>query len=39
MEQYFPEGATPLSPDDMEGIIPEVVVTRSQLDQFESGNI
>lgn len=35
----LPPGATPLSQDDVEGLIPKGVTTRGQLDQFESRNI
>ncbi len=35
----LPIGATPLTPDDANGLIPKSVSTRGQLDQFESRNI
>ncbi len=35
----LPVGATPLSPDDANGLIPKNISTRGQLDQFESRNI
>ena len=33
------EGATPLSPDDLNGMIPKGITTREQLNQFEALNI
>ena len=35
----LPQGATPLTPDDAQGLIPKGVPTRGALDQFESRNI
>ena len=35
----LPLGATPLTPDDANGLIPKGILTRGQLDQFESRNI
>lgn len=35
----LPIGATPLPPDDANGLIPKHIATRGQLDQFESRNI
>lgn len=35
----IPVGATPLGPDDANGLLPSGVTTRRQLDQFESRNI
>jgi len=35
----LPVGATPLSVDDANGLIPKNISTRGQLDQFESRNI
>ncbi|GAW86886.1 conserved hypothetical protein [Bathymodiolus platifrons methanotrophic gill symbiont] len=35
----LPIGATPLTPDDANGLIPKHIATRGQLDQFESRNI
>lgn len=34
-----PEGATPLSPDDLRGLIPSHYTTRAQLDAHEQANI
>ena len=36
--QYAP-GATPLDPDEADGLIPTSISTRSQLDEFEAANI
>lgn len=35
----YPEGATPLDPDDMEGLKHRHVTTRSELDHLEQANI
>ena len=35
----MPEGATPLTPDDLRGLIPSHYATRSQLDVHEHANI
>jgi len=35
----LPVGATPLTPDDANGLLPKHIATRRQLDQFESRNI
>lgn len=35
----YPEGATPLDPDEIEGLIHKHVTTRGELDQLEQGNI
>ncbi|MFT0140867.1 mobile mystery protein B [Alcanivoracaceae bacterium MT1] len=35
----LPDGATPLAPEEAEGLLPSGVTTRQQLDQFESRNI
>lgn len=32
-------GATPLSPDDIDGLIPEHITTRGELDEWEQQNI
>jgi len=35
----YPDGATPLDPDEMEGLIPTHVVNRQQLNELEQYNI
>lgn len=35
----YPEGATPLDPDEVEGLIPTHVVNRNQLNELEQQNI
>ena len=35
----YSEGATPLDPDEMEGLIPNHIVNRGQLDELEQENI
>ena len=35
----YPEGATPLSEDELQGLIPGHIVTRSQLDAWDALNI
>jgi len=35
----YPEGATPLDPDEMEGLLFKHVSTRGELDQLEQANI
>ena len=35
----YAEGATPLDPDEMEGLIPNHIVNRGQLDELEQENI
>ena len=39
MEFDYPEGATPLEPDEIEGLIPTHITTRAQLDRWEQDNI
>jgi len=39
MSIEYPEGATPLDPDEMEGLRFKHVTTRGQLDHLEQGNI
>ncbi|MBI2993628.1 MAG: mobile mystery protein B [Gammaproteobacteria bacterium] len=34
-----PEGATPLGPDDMQGLIPAHIRTRGELDEWENQNV
>jgi len=38
-EPGLPEGATPLDPDESEGLIPGHVVTRAELNEAEEANI
>jgi len=35
----YPEGATPLDPDEMEGLLYKHVTTRGELDELEQANI
>jgi len=35
----YPEGATPLDPDEAEGLLPKHITTRDQLNQWEQANI
>ena len=39
MELNYPDGATPLDPDEIEGLIPTNVTTRAELDRWEQENI
>jgi Fic-DOC domain mobile mystery protein B len=39
MSDDLPTGATPIDPDEAEGLIPEHVVTRGELDELEEANI
>jgi len=39
MDFNYPEGATPLDPDEVEGLKHPHVETRGQLDQLEQQNI
>ncbi len=39
MEMDYPEGATPLDPDEMEGLKFPHIETRGELDQLEQQNI
>ena len=39
MESDLPEGATPLDPDETEGLIPGHVTTRAELNELEEANI
>jgi hypothetical protein len=32
-------GATPLQPEDLEGLIPKNLISKQQLDEFEAENI
>ena len=36
---YYPEGATPIDPDEVKGLIPTHITTRSELDRWEQENI
>lgn len=38
-EDGLPEGATPLDPDESEGLIPAHIVTRAELNEAEEANI
>jgi len=35
----YPEGATPLDPDEMAGLKPKHITTRAELDELEQANI
>jgi Fic-DOC domain mobile mystery protein B len=35
----YPDGATPLSPEEMDGLIPDHLTTRAQLNEWEHVNI
>jgi len=39
MEFKYPEGATPLSAEDIEGLLPTNITNRSELDRWEYDNI
>ncbi|NJD19419.1 MAG: mobile mystery protein B [Gemmatimonadetes bacterium] len=39
MSDDLPTGATPIDPDEAEGLIPEHVVTRGELDELEEANV
>ena len=39
MSDGLPDGATPIDPDEAEGLIPEHVTTRGELDELEEANI
>lgn len=39
MSDGLPDGATPIDPDEGEGLIPEHVTTRGELDELEEANI
>ena len=39
MRDDLPTGATPIDPDEAEGLIPEHVITRGELDELEEANI
>jgi fido (protein-threonine AMPylation protein) len=39
MEGSLPAGVTPIDPDEADGLIPEHVSTRGELDELEEANI
>ncbi len=39
INEHLPYGATELTPDDMDGLIPKHIFTRKDLDEFEKANI
>ncbi len=39
MEFIYPEGATPLDPNEIEGLLLTHITTRSELDRWEQDNI
>jgi Fic-DOC domain mobile mystery protein B len=39
IEFKYPEGATPLDKDDIEGLLPTHITTRAELDRWEQDNI
>ena len=39
MQWDYPDGATPLDPDEAEGLIPEHITRRRELDEWEQRNI
>lgn len=39
MQFDYPEGATPLDPDEVEGLIPNHITTQTQLNEWEQANI
>ena len=39
MTNDLPTGATPINPDEAEGLLPEHVTTRGELDELEEANI
>ncbi len=39
MTNDLPTGATPIDPDEAEGLLPEHVTTRGELDELEEANI
>jgi Fic-DOC domain mobile mystery protein B len=39
MDFEYPPGATPLNPDEIKGLIPTHITTRSELDRWEQDNI
>ena len=39
MKFNYPEGATPLNPNEIEGLIPTHITTKAELDRWEQDNI
>ncbi|NDG85327.1 MAG: cell filamentation protein Fic [Proteobacteria bacterium] len=39
MNPHYPKGATPLSPDELAGLIPKVITTHGELNRLEQKNI
>ncbi len=39
MHFEYPFGATPLNPDEIEGLIPDHISTQNELNEFEQNNI
>lgn len=39
MELVYPEGATPIDPDEAAGLIPDHITTQAELNEWESQNI
>jgi Fic-DOC domain mobile mystery protein B len=39
MKFIYPEGATPLDPNEIEGLIPTNITTKAELDRWEQDNI
>jgi len=39
MELKYPEGATPLDPNEIDGRIPTHITTKAELDRWEQDNI
>lgn len=36
---HYPDGATPIDPDELEGLIPTHITRRGELDRWEQENI
>ena len=39
IEFNYPEGATPLNADEVDGLLPTHIITRAELDRWEQDNI
>jgi Fic-DOC domain mobile mystery protein B len=39
MQIDYPEGSTPITPEDLEGLIPSHITTRAEIDRWEQENI